>query len=140
MIDERRRVDVVHDEVEPAVVVEIGVRGAVREARLIHPPLRALVGKGEVAVVAEEVVGRVVRGEILAAVERPRGCIASPACCDRHGGHVVEIVHGLRIAVADEDVLVAVVVEVGEQRAPAPVRRRHAGEARDLAEHDIASA
>ena len=55
-----------------------------------------------------------------------------------HGGHVIEIVDRLRIAVADEDVLVAIVVEVGEQRAPAPIGVRDAGEAADLAEDDIA--
>src|SRR5687768_8975559 len=56
----------------------------------------------------------------------------------REGGVlVIEIVDLLRIAVADEDVLAAVVVEVREERAPAPVGVRDAREAPDLAEDDI---
>jgi hypothetical protein len=45
-----------------------------------------------------------------------------------HRGLVIEVVDRLRITIPDEDVLVAVVVEVGEQRAPAPVGVRDAGE------------
>ena len=38
-IDERRPVDVVHHEVEPAVVIEVGIGRAVREARRADAPI-----------------------------------------------------------------------------------------------------
>src|SRR5205085_5183359 len=50
-VDERRIVDVVHDQVERSVAVEIGVRGAAREARSVETPRGALVCERQIAVV-----------------------------------------------------------------------------------------
>ena len=55
LVDEGGAVDVVHDEIQPAVVVEIGVCRAVGVSRLPESPLFARVGEGKVAIVAEDV-------------------------------------------------------------------------------------
>ena len=51
-----------------------------------------------------------------------------------HVVDVVQVVGPAIDAVGDEEVLVAIVVQVGEQRRPAPVGRVHAGQVPDLAE------
>jgi len=56
VIYECGRVDVVDDEVEPAIVVEIAVRGAVRKTRTLSTPVFGLVGEREVPGVAKEIV------------------------------------------------------------------------------------
>ena len=139
LVDERPCIDVVHDEVQPPVVVQIGVRRAVREARVGQPPGDRLVGEGEVAVVAEDVVGLRKRPQPVEKIKPdPARVDTASGCLDReHGGLVVQVDDCLRISVADENVLVAIVVEVGEQRAPAPVGVCDAGEATHLAEDHV---
>ena len=119
LIDEGRRIDVAHHQIELAVVVEIRVRRSVRETRLIHPPGAGHVGEGQIAVVAEHVVRESVSGEILQQPARAR-FVASLRRPEQRV-HVIQIVDRFRVAIADEDVLVAIVVEVGEESAPAPV-------------------
>ena len=115
LIDERWRVDVVHDQIQPAVVVEIGVGGAVREALFRQPPVPRLVDERQVAGVPKDIVGLIVAGKLLEHLARPtrrsRAAVLSrgESCID-----VIEVVGRLRISVADEEVLVSVVVEVGE--------------------------
>src|SRR3712207_7967022 len=53
---------VADDEVEPAVVVQVGVGRAVREARALHLPRSRLVGEGQIARVPKDEV-RFVRSE-----------------------------------------------------------------------------
>ena len=57
LVDRRGRVDAVDHEVELAVVVEIGIRRAVRKAGLLDAPFLALIGERQVAVVPEHMVG-----------------------------------------------------------------------------------
>src|SRR3979411_66405 len=65
MVDEGRCVDVVDHEVEPAVVVEVGVCCAVRVAGLIQAPLTGLVGERQITVVSKYVTRQLVTGQIL---------------------------------------------------------------------------
>ena len=136
LIDRRRRVDVVDDEVEPAVVIEVGIRRAVREAWLPQAPGLGLIPEGEVAVVAEDVVRDTIAPQRPHLLERRPVIVRPPR--REHRRLIVEIVRRLGIAVGGEQVLVAVVVEVGQQRAPAPIGRCNAGEHRDVAEHHVA--
>ena len=57
LVDGGGRVDVVDHDVEPAVVIEIGIRRAERKARLIHAPCFGLVGERQVTIVSEDIVG-----------------------------------------------------------------------------------
>ena len=123
VIDEGRGVDVIHHEIEPAIVIEVGVGGAVRETRTLHPPCSRLVRERQVPVVPKDVAGLGVRGKPLQDFQSrsPRFTRASASACGERGIDVIEIVDCLGIAVADEDVLVTVVVEVGKESAPTPV-------------------
>ena len=123
VIDERGRVDVVHHEVELAVIIEVGIRRAVREARTAHSPRVCLVGEGKVTRVAEDVVGLIIAGKTAQCVQSRtlRGVFTARSTRGVRGGHVVQIVDRLGIAIADEDVLEAIVVEVREQCTPAPI-------------------
>src|SRR5258705_232862 len=109
---------------------------AIRERRLVQPPLFGPVGERQVALVPEHTARHIV------AVQLPQllqGSLSvSDLTCPEYGRLVVEVVDGLGIAIGDEDVLVAVVVEVAEQRAPAPLGVGDPRQAGDLTEDDIA--
>src|SRR6266487_5044805 len=55
-IHRRRRVEIVHYQVERAVVIEIDVGGAIGESRGVESPGGGQVGEGQVAVVVERVI------------------------------------------------------------------------------------
>ena len=57
-VDGRRRIHVVHDEVQCAAVVQVDVDRTIGETGLREPPRRRSVGEGEVAVVPECEVGQ----------------------------------------------------------------------------------
>src|SRR3989442_5803278 len=57
-VDRGGRVDPVHDEIERAAVVQIDIRGAVREPRLRQPPGGGHVRERQVPLVAKRVVGQ----------------------------------------------------------------------------------
>ncbi len=134
-------VDVVHHQIQRAVVVQVHVRGAGRESRLGQAPRLGHVGKGEVPVVAIRVAGNrhvrhllEQRGELL--VGHPVG----DRCLDLTVGHEGQEVHVVRPTVdagRHQQILVAVVVQVGEQRRPAPVGRVHTREVPNLAESPL---
>src|SRR3712207_3026070 len=115
---------VADDEVEPAVVVQVGVGRAVREARALHLPRSRLVGEGQIARVPKDEVRFVDAGQRGQDVQRgaARTVPVRGSGRGKDGVLVIEVVDRLRVAVADEEVLPAVVVEVAEERAPAPVR------------------
>ena len=136
VINECRRIDVVHHQIELAIAIEVGVRGAVRKARLFQPPLFRLVGECQVAVVAEQVIGLFPRVDVLE--QLPRAFFVSLPPCAARGALVIQVVHRLGITIADEDVLETIIVEVGKEGAPAPIRGGYAGHACDVAEDDIA--
>ena len=73
--------------------------------------------------------------QILQEFQRP--LMVSSSACPESRRLVVEIVGRFGIAVRDQDVLVSIIVEVGEQRAPAPVRIRDARQGSDVTEDDI---
>ena len=136
LVDRGRRVDVVHDEIELAVVVQIDVCGAVRVTRLRHPPRRAHVAEGQIAVVAKQKVGDAITAE--RAQLRAGRRLAVVAARRKNAGLIIEIVGRLGIAVRDEKVLATVVVEIGEQCAPTPFGGRGACQVRDFTEHQVA--
>src|SRR5205823_12801427 len=121
--------------VELAVVIEIRIGRAIRKARSIHAPWLGHVRERQVTLVPEEVVREVVTGQLLQESQRP--AIVSGPARPAHGTLVIELVERLGIAVGDEDVLVPIVIEIGEQSTPTPVRVRDARQAADLAEADV---
>ncbi len=142
-VDRGRFVDVVHDEIERSVTIEIAVRGAVRGAGRIQTPVAAAIGKRQIALVPERVVGQRRGGhfpnepqEVHLAVA-DRGHERSVA---RQIGKVILSREVAGHAVGDVDVLAAVEVEIRDQRAPAPVGPGHARELADLRKRAIAVA
>ena len=122
-VDECGTVGVVHDEIELAVVIEIGVGRPVRKARLIHSPFFGSVGERQVTLVPEDVVGRLVRAQLPQdfPLSATRHASFSGSARPEHGSLVIQIGDRFRVAVGDEDVLVSVIVEISKQGAPAPV-------------------
>src|SRR2546422_691086 len=140
-VDERFVVDVVHHQIEGAVAIQVPVGRATREARRVQAPGGTLVREGQVAPVTERVVRQLGRAH---RVDQPPEVHAAPARGLDHGLPVRQkrdVVLGrdvLRQAVGDVDVLVAVQIEIGEERAPAPVRPGHAGHLADVRERTVA--
>src|SRR5258705_12631524 len=132
LVNGRRRVDVVDDEVETSVIVEIRIRRAVREAGLVEAPCVALVAKGQVAVIAKGVAMDLVPTQLPQSPQRAEAIAGAVRIGDSR--RIVEIVDGFGITAADEDVLVAVVIEIGEQGRPAPIGVGYAREPADVAE------
>ena len=136
-VDHSGSVEPVDHEVERARIVQVDVRGAVRETRLPEPPGPGLVRERQVSVVAIRVVGT--RDLRHLPDERPNQS-AHPLpqrCLDGRVGHIREVVQVVGPAIdpgGDEQVLVAVVVQVGEQRGPAPIGRIDARQIADLTE------
>ena len=135
-VNRRGRIDVVHDEIELPVVVQIDVGRAVRVARLCHAPRLAHVVKRQIAVVAKHEIGYAVTAE------RPQllscRCLVVGSARREDRRLIIEVVRRLGVSVRDEEILAAVVVEIGEQRAPTPLRGRRAGQIRDFAEDHVA--
>ncbi len=142
-VDERFVVDIVHHEIRRAVAIQIAVRGPVGETWPVESPRRAHFGEREVAVVAERIVRQLGRRHgvdqarqidplLTAARRRQQRLIV------RQKRDVVLRRDVLGQTVGHEDVLVAVEVEVGEQRGPAPVAARDAGLPREIAERAVA--
>src|SRR5687768_18548395 len=69
LVDKCGRIDVADDEVETAVVVEVRVRGAVRESGTLNPPLSGHVSESQVAGVAEDIIRDVIRVELVQNIE-----------------------------------------------------------------------
>ncbi len=136
-VDRGRGVDLVHDEIQGAAVIQVDIDGAVRESLLPQTPRVRHVRERQIAVVMEGDVGD---GDVR---HLPDQCLThrSHVLCERrlHRGraHVREIVEVIGATIhpgGDEQVLVAVVVQIGEQRRPAPVGCIHARQVADLAE------
>ena len=130
-VDRSGRVEIVHHQIERAVVVEIHVRGAVRESRSAESPGGGQVGERQIAVVMERVI-RLRNVRHLRNESRDRRLDAGVYRVQRRD--VVEIVRPPVDACRDEQVFLAVVVEIREQRRPAPVRRRDPREEADVTE------
>ena len=139
-VDECGTVGVVHDEIEFAVVIEIGVGRPVRKARLVHPPFFGSVGERQVTLVPEDVVGRLVPAQLPQdfPLSATRHAAFSRSARPEHGLLVIQIGDRLGIAVGDEDVLVSVIVEISKQGAPAPVGVRDPRQAGNVAEDEVA--
>ena len=140
-IDKGFLIDGVDDQVEGAVAVEVAVGGAAGEARRVEPPGRAPVGEGPVAVVLERVVRQRSgghRGDEPQEIHprAPRG--RAHRLVVRQEGDVVLRRDVLGEPVRHVDVLVAVEIEIGDERAPGPVRPGHAGELPDVGERAVA--
>ena len=136
-IDLRGGVDLVHDEIQGAAVIQVDIDGAVREAVLTETPGIRHVGEGQVGVVMEGDIGdgdmRHLRDE------RPthRAHVLGEGRLHRRRADIGEIVEVIGAPIdpgGDEEVLVPVVVQIREQGRPTPVRRIHARQVADLAE------
>ncbi len=133
---------VVDHEIGGAVVVEVPVRGPVGEAGSVEPPLRRGVFEAEAVLVAEGVVRKPLRRHLLDEVEKFGPAALLHPLGGRSGGqfrHEVLVGHVLVDAVRDEDIRLAVEVEVRHERPPAPVRRVDPGELGDFAERTSAA-
>ena len=134
-VDRRRRVEVVDDEIECAVIVEVHVRRAVRETGGADPPGSSHIDERQIAVVAKQVVGVRDMRHFRDQAGSGRLCASRDAVQRRD---VVEVVRAVIDARRDEQVLEAVIVEIGEQRRPTPVGGRDSGEQPDVAEAELA--
>src|SRR5207247_7504771 len=123
-IDRGGGVDVVQDEIERAAVVQVDVGGAVGEPRLVQPPCGRHVRERQVPVVTERVVGE---GDLGHALDErqvghgDRGPQRGLYGLIAHVADVIEVVGPAVNAVGDEQILVAVVVQIREQGGPAPI-------------------
>ena len=114
-------VNLVDHQVKVAVSVEVSIGTTVAVRRAGGQPLPGHIGKAQVAVVAEDVVrdllGRDLAGQGHVGIFHP---LVDPALDVFIGDeiHVVHVVGGPLDAVADKDVLVPVVVEIGHQGPP----------------------
>ena len=141
-INRGRGLEPVHHQIERPAVVQVHVGRAVRETRLCEPPGLRLVGEREVSVVAIRVVGdRDPRHLPDHRPGEPRHPAAQRGLYDgvSHVREVVEVVRPVIDAVGDEQVLAAVVVQVGKQGSPAPIGRVHARLIPDLTEAPVAA-
>ncbi len=137
-VDRRWRVDVVHHKIERAAVVEIGVHGAVGEARLRQAPCFRHVGESQVAVVA---IGVLRQRDLRHVLEEERQILRADPMRERgldcRVADVVDVIQvvGTAInAVGDEQILPAVIIQIHEQRRPAPVGRKDPRQISDLTE------
>ena len=140
-IDERSVVRIVHHEIEGAISVEVRVCRAVPEARSIQPPARRLIRESQVALIAIGVVPQLRRGhragktrviDVLVLRRRFQCLLVAQE------RNVILRRHVLGDSVGDVDVLVAIEVEIRDERAPAPVGARDAGHLPDVAERSVA--
>ena len=106
-------VDVVDDEIERTVIVEIHVCRPVREAGCSDapPPRRGDIGKRQVAVVVKQVV-RV--GDVRHLRDQSRGGGLGARRNAVQGRDVIEVVRPTINARCDEQVLAAIIVEIGK--------------------------
>src|SRR6266542_5793919 len=141
-IDRGRRIDVVHYQIERPAVVQVDVRGAIRETRLSESPRLCHVRESKIAVV---VVGKVRDGDFRHLFQEGQVFLSDPV---RQGAlnslvpdvvDVVQIVWPAVDAVRDEEVLSTIVVQIGEERRPAPVSRVNSCQISYLAEAPVAS-
>ena len=141
-VDRCRRVDVVHDEIEVAAVVEIHVRRAIRESRLRQSPRFGHVREFEIALVPESVFGKRNLWHLLQQAEIRFGDLLAERCLHRLVADVADVVHVVRPAVdpiRDEQILASIVVEIGKERRPAPVGGEDSRQIADLAELPLAA-
>ena len=139
-IDERLLVDVVHDQIDRAVAVQVAIGSAARKTRRVEAPGRALVREGRVAPVAKRVVRQLGRAHRVdepleihpRAARRLDHGFPAPQKCDVVLGRDV-----LGEPVRHVDVLVAVEIEIRDERAPAPVGSRHTRHLADVRERAV---
>ena len=140
-IDEGLLVDVVHDQIERTVAVQITVGRATGKARRVQAPGRARVREGQAPVVPECIVWQHGRTRLLDESQEVDP-LALGGCPHRlvvgQEGDVVLRGYIPEDAVRDMDILVTVLIEIRDERAPAPVCARHAGHLPDLAERPVA--
>ncbi len=147
-IDRDFLIDVVHHQVECAVTIQIAIGGAIGKPPRVQSPLGTHIREGNglprtgcaAAVVAEGVVRNRRRAHRVG--ERQK--IDAPVLDRRYHRLIVReegdvVLRGQipRHAVGYMDVLVAILIEIGDQRTPAPVRRGDAGQLADVAERSI---
>ena len=117
-------------------VIQIDVHGAIRESRLVSPHASAMLVNVESPLLRNGVIRqRDLRHLLQQRQVRARDLrLATPALLVTDVGDVVEIVRPAIDAIGDEEILVAIVVQIGKERRPAPVGGRDAGEKADVAE------
>ena len=141
-IDRCRRVEIVDDQIECATIVQVHIHGATRKATLAHAPRGRHVREVQVAIIAIDMIGdRHLRHlfqqrEILLRYPLRKRRLYRRVTDEVD---VVEIVRPTIDPARDEKIFLSVVVEIGEERRPAPVRRVHTGEISNLTEAALAT-
>ncbi len=141
-VDRRRRVDVVHHQIEVAAIVQIHVRGAVRKTGLRQTPRFGHVREFEIAIVPKRVFDEWYLWHLL---QQAQICVGDSVvqrslhCFVADEADVVHVVRPAEDSVSDEQILFTIVVEVGEERRPAPVGSENTGQVTDLAEPALAA-
>lgn len=129
-VDEGTVVPGIGDEVEVAVVVEIGEGHAMGDAEGVEAPGLGMVGEAEISEVAPGGVGR---GEGWVVEEDVAGgLLGAPGRFVGTPGVDIEIVEIVGMPVGDQEILEAVEIHIEEDRRPGPVRHGHTGEPGDF--------
>ena len=139
-VDERLFEHIAHDQIEIPVPVQVGVRRSGGVRRLVQSPIGCPIGEIQLPGVPEGVVRCPAAGHVPDQLEDDRrrcssrrrlhlgetaGHVGVEIRVDAHAGHPV----------GHEQVLARVVVQIREQRRPAPVGARDACQMRDFGEH-----
>ena len=140
-VDEGRSILVVDDQVQVAVIVQVAVGGAVGKGGMCEAPIDADVLETQIAQIAIHLVQQ---GGLGDAIEQLVDVLFFSA--ERHllvhiiGEEVKEIeIRNIPVdAVADKDVIIAIVVGVEHKGPPGPVGSRDAGKISDLGELAVA--
>src|ERR1700754_46136 len=123
-VDEGIVVDIIDDEVEVAVVVEVGIGAAVGKGGVSETPVPADIGEMIPVDVLKTVSRKANDGQ---GVDHSQGELCRSSALSVVVCYIVEVGHIARQTVGNDDIAIAVVVKVGNQGAPAPVGFLHAG-------------
>ena len=129
-INSRRRVQVVDDHVQIAVVVQIGERHSLRNTHRIETPLPPRLSESQVVQVAKGQLFCVQAGEPAQIPEAVFAAFPLP-----HLGKLAQrigVLHVVMMPGRHQQILIAVQVNIQKQRAPGPVALRHAAQLGNL--------
>ena len=139
-VDKGFRVDVVDHKVEIPIVVQIGVCRTIRKGSLAHTPVPRLVCKDNSRFVSIDIVaqraGRHLPDHFQRGQRFPPGTRLLMRIHQRTP-EKIEIRVVAHVAIRDEKIVIAIEIEVGQQRRPAPVGIRNACDLSDFRESPI---
>ena len=138
-IDKGGLVDIIDHQIQIAIVIQIGISGAVAVRRLCDAPVLGFIDKRLSGLVGKNIVGNVGSRHMLNNLQHILPL--QPTFRLHDSVHIIDEIE-VRIvaviAVSDEKVFPAVVIIVGQQGGPAPIGVRHTRQLTDFAERAVA--